>query len=148
MIDIDGLIRASMYDVKDGVVGSKVSLETYKLLKAKILEFKTAKNAREYNDSEEIALIRKMVSDRLNSAAIYSDNGRKDLADEEYAQADILQKLLPTIPTEEDIEGYVMANYPQGIEKRSMGLAIKDVKEKLLGADGKMVADVVKKHLA
>ena len=85
MIDINAKIMEAMK------AHDKVASETYKLLKAKILEFKTAKNAREYNDSEEITLINKMISDRTNSVEIYLQNNRKDLADAEYAQMRVLQ---------------------------------------------------------
>lgn len=138
MIDINNLIMCAMK------AHDKVASETYKLLKAKILEFKTAKNAKEYNDSEEINLINKMISDRKNTADIYLQNNRKDLADAELAQADILQKLLPELPTETDIIEYLNEYYPNGIEKKSMGLVIKEVKEALLGADGKLVSECVK----
>lgn len=138
MIDINNLIMCAMK------AHDKVASETYKLLKAKILEFKTAKNAKEYNDSEEINLINKMISDRKNTADIYLQNNRKDLADAELAQADILQKLLPELPTETDIVEYLNEYYPNGIEKKSMGLVIKEVKEALLGADGKLVSECVK----
>ena len=138
MIDINNLIMSAMK------AHDKVASETYKLLKAKILEFKTAKNAREYNDAEEISLINKMISDRINSADIYNQNNRKDLADAEYAQVKVLQELLPALPTKEDIESYLSEKYPNGIEKKQMGLVIKEVKEVLLGADGKLVADCVK----
>ena len=141
MIDINKKIMEAMK------AHDKVASETYKLLKAKILEFKTAKNAREYNDSEEITLINKMISDRVNSAEIYLQNNRKDLADDEYAQMKVLQDLLPTLPTKEDIEVYISEHYPSGIEKKQMGIVIKEIKSNLLGADGKMVADCVKNKL-
>lgn len=141
MIDINKKIMEAMK------AHDKVASETYKLLKAKILEFKTAKNAREYNDFEEITLINKMISDRANSAEIYLQNNRKDLADDEYAQMKVLQDLLPTLPTKEDIEVYISEHYPSGIEKKQMGIVIKEIKSNLLGADGKMVADCVKNKL-
>ncbi len=141
MIDINKKIMEAMK------AHDKVASETYKLLKAKILEFKTAKNAREYNDAEEINLINKMIADRNNSADIYKQNNRQDLADAEYAQAKVLQELLPALPTQEDIVNYLNENYSDGIEKKMMGVVIKEVKEKLLGADGKTVADCVKNIL-
>ena len=141
MIDINKKIMESMK------AHDKVASETFKLLKAKILEFKTAKNAREYNDAEEIALINKMISDRLNSAEIYINNNRRDLADAEYAQAKVLQSLLPALPTREDIESYLSNHYPGGIDKKQMGMVIKEIKAELLGADGKLVADCVKDKL-
>ena len=142
MIDINKKIMEAM-KAKD-----KVASETYKLLKAKILEFKTAKNAREYNDSEEIALINKMISERTDAATIYLENNRQDLADDEYAQIKVLQELLPDLPTEEDINEYLDQYYPNGVEKRSMGLVIKEVKGALVGADGKIISECVKKRLA
>ena len=138
MIDVNKKIMEAMK------AHDKVASETYKLLKAKILEFKTAKNAKEYNDSEEINLIRKMIDDRMNSAEIYKNNNRQDLADEELAQADVLQALLPALPTEDDVREYLNEHYPNGIEKKQMGIVIKEIKEELLGVDGKMVADCVK----
>ena len=141
MIDINRKIMESMK------AHDKVASETYKLLKAKILEFKTAKNAREYNDSEEITLINKMISDRLNSAEIYIENNRKDLADAEYAQVKVLQDLLPALPTEDDIRSYIQEHYADGIDKKQMGMVIKEIKNSLPGADGKMTADIVKQHI-
>ena len=141
MIDINKKIMEAMK------AHDKVASETYKLLKAKILEFKTAKNAREYNDAEEINLINKMIADRNNSADIYKQNNRQDLADAEYAQVAVLEKLLPALPTEDDINDYLNKNYPDGIEKKQMGIVIKEVKGVLLGADGKTVSECVKKIL-
>lgn len=141
MIDINKKIMESMKS------HDKVAIETFKLLKAKILEFKTAKNAREYNDSEEIVLINKMISDRTNSATIYLQNNRQDLADDEYAQIRVLQELLPILPTKEDIETYLNMNYPKGINKKEMGVVIKEIKNNLIGADGKIIADCVKSKL-
>lgn len=141
MVDINNLIMSAM-KAKD-----KVASETYKMLKAKILEFKTAKNAKEYTDAEEINLIRKMIEERKATALIYEANNRKDLMDAELAQADVLQKLMPKIPTKEDIEEYLNEYYSSGIEKKSMGLVIKEVKEALIGADGKLISECVKNRL-
>lgn len=141
MIDINKKIMEAMKS------HNKVESETYKLLKAKILEFKTAKNAKEYNETEEINLIRKMIDDRMNSAEIYKNNNRQDLANEELAQADVLQALLPALPTEDDIREYLNEHYPNGIEKKQMGIVIKEIKNVLIGADGKLVSECVKNCL-
>ena len=141
MIDINKKIMEAMK------ARNKVASETFKLLKAKILEFKTAKDARDYTEEEEIRLINKMISERTDAATIYLENNRQDLADDEYAQIKVLQELLPTLPTKEDIEVYISANYPDGIDKKSMGIVIKEIKAKLLGADGKIVADCVRNAL-
>ena len=141
MIDINKKIMEAMK------AHDKVASETYKLLKAKILEFKTAKNAKEYNDAEEINLIRKMIDDRNNSAEIYKNNNRQDLANDELAQVAVLKTLLPPLPTENDIKEYLHEHYPNGIEKKDMGNVIKEVKATLIGADGKLVSECVKNIL-
>lgn len=141
MININAKIMEAMK------AKNKVASETYKLLKAKILEFKTAKNAKEYTDAEEINLIKKMIEERKNTAKIYYDNNRNELAEAELAQANVLQDLMPALPTKEDVEQYINEYYPHGIEKKSMGLVIKEIKEVLIGVDGKLVADAVKVKL-
>ena len=141
MIDINAKIMEAM-KAKD-----KVASETYKLLKAKILEFKTAKNAKEYDEAAEINLIRKMIEERKNSAQIYFDNNRPELAEGELGQIQVLDKLLPALPSKEDIEAYIRTTYPDGVEKKDMGSVIKEVKGKFIGADGKIVADAVKQVL-
>lgn len=141
MVDINKLIMESMKS------GNKVASETYKLLKAKILEFKTAKNAKEYTDAEEINLIKKMIEERKNTAEIYTQNNRPELAKAELDQAEVLEALMPEVPTEKDITEYLEQYYPQGVEKKSMGLVIKEVKEALIGVDGKLAADCVKSIL-
>jgi len=141
MIDVNKKIMEAMK------AHDKVASETYKLLKAKILEFKTAKNAKEYNETEEINLIRKMIDDRMNSAEIYKNNNRQDLANDELAQADVLQALLPALPTEDDIREYLRQHYPNGVEKKQMGVVIKEIKNVLIGADGKLVSECVKNCL-
>lgn len=141
MIDVNKKIMEAMK------AHDKVASETFKLVKAKILEFKTAKNAKEYDEAAEINLIRKMIQERQDSACIYLQNNRKDLADDEYAQIKVLDTLLPSLPTKDDIEKYLNENYPNGIEKKQMGLVIKEIKTNLVGADGKLVADIVKTKL-
>jgi len=141
MIDINAKIMEAMK------AHNKVASETYKLLKAKILEFKTAKNAKEYTDTEEINIIKKMIEERKNTAQIYSDNNRPELAEAELAQTNVLQALLPALPTEDDIRKYLNEHYPSGVEKKSMGLVIKEIKENLIGVDGKLVSECVKSKL-
>ena len=138
MIDINKKIMEAMK------AHDKVASETYKLLKAKILEYKTAKNAKPYDEAAEINLIRKMIQERQDSVCIYLENNRGDLADDEYAQIKVLDALLPPLPTEDDVKEWLLKNYPIGISKKEMGKVIKEIKEVLVGVDGKMVSDIVK----
>ena len=141
MIDITKKIMDAMKS------HDKVASETYKLIKAKILEFKTQKNAPEYNDEAEIKLLQKMSKERKETAKVYSDNGRPELAEKELAEAAVIDALLPKIPTEDDVMKYINDNYSDIIDKKQMGAIIKEVKFALPGVDGSMVANIVKTKL-
>ena len=141
MIDIEKKIMEAMK------AHDKVASGTYKLIKAKILEFKTQKNAPEYNDEAEVKLLQKMSKERKDTAKVYSDNGRPELAEKELAEAAVIDALLPKIPTEDDVVMYINEHYNTGIDKKQMGAVIKEVKSALFGVDGAMVANIVKMHL-
>ena len=127
--------------------GEKDKANVYRLIKNEFLKFSTAKNAGELNDAAEITILQKMVKQREESIANYKAGNRMDLVENEQKEIDIINELLPAVPTKEDIEAYVSYWYPNGIEKKSMGLVIKEIKEKHIGVDGKMVADIVKNVL-
>lgn len=141
MLDINTKIMEAMKSK------NKIASETFKLIKAKILEFKTQKNAPEYTEEAEIKLLQKMVKEREESAKIYKDAGRNELADAELAQVAIINELLPKIASQEDVENYLNEKYPNGIEKKSMGVVIREVKSEFVGVDGAMVANIVKSKL-
>ena len=141
MLDINAKIMEAMKSK------NKIASETFKLIKAKILEFKTQKNAPEYTEEAEIKLLQKMVKEREESAKIYKDAGRNELADAELAQVAIINELLPKIASREDVENYLNEKYSNGIEKKSMGIVIKEVKSEFVGVDGAMVANIVKSKL-
>lgn len=141
MLDINAKIMEAMKSK------NKIASETFKLIKAKILEFKTQKNAPEYTEEAEIKLLQKMVKEREESAKIYKDAGRNELADAELAQVSIINELLPKIASQDDVENYLNEKYPNGIEKKSMGVVIREVKSEFVGVDGAMVANIVKSKL-
>ena len=141
MLDINAKIMEAMKSK------NKIASETFKLIKAKILEFKTQKNAPEYTEDAEIKLLQKMVKEREESAKIYKDAGRNELADAELAQVAIINELLPKIASQEDVENYLNEKYSNGIEKKSMGVVIREVKSEFVGVDGAMVANIVKSKL-
>lgn len=141
MINIEEKIKEALK------AGDKSACETYRLIKAKILEFKTKKNASVYDEAEEINLLRKMLKEREESIAIYKSNDRLDLAEKEEAEYKIIEKLLPEQPNESDVISYIDSHYQNGIEKKMMGSVIKEVKAALVGVDGGMVANIVKSKL-
>lgn len=141
MINIEEKIKEALK------AGDKSACETYRLIKAKILEFKTKKNASVYDEAEEINLLRKMLKEREESIAIYKSNDRLDLAEKEEAEYKVIEKLLPEQPKESDVISYIDSHYQNGIEKKMMGSVIKEVKAALVGVDGGMVANIVKSKL-
>ena len=141
MLDINAKIMEAMKSK------NKIASETFKLIKAKILEFKTQKNAPEYTEEAEIKLLQKMVKEREESAKIYKDAGRNELANAELAQVAVINELLPKIASQEDVENYLNNKYPNGIEKKSMGIVIREVKSEFVGVDGAMAANIVKSKL-
>ena len=141
MLDINAKIMEAMKSKNN------VASETFKLIKAKIIEFKTQKNAPEYNEDAESKLLQKMVKERGESAKIQKNAGRAELADAELAQVAVINELLPKVASQEDVENYLNKKYPNGIEKKSMGIVIKEVKTEFVGVDGGMVANLVKTKL-
>lgn len=139
--NIDRMIMEAMKAKEKGTA------EVFKLIKAEFLNWKTAKNAKPLDDAAEITILQKMVKQRQDSASQYEAAGREDLVKQERMEIEVLQALLPKIPTKEDIEGYLNDYYLDGVPKAQMGQVIKNVKTALPGADGKMVADIVKAHL-
>lgn len=125
----------------------KEKTEVFKAIKNEFLVFKTAKNAKPLDDAAEISILQKMVKQREDSATQFEAGGRSDLAENERYEISVLKELLPKMPTKADIEEYIHDYYMDGIPKAQMGMVIKNVKVALPGADGKMVADVVKANL-
>ena len=124
-----------------------VKVSVYRLIKNEFLKYTTAKNAKPLDDATEITILQKMVKQREESIEAYKKGGREDLIVAEIAEMKVIQELLPEVPTKEDVVNYVNYWYPDGIEKKAMGATIKELKEKFVGVDGKMVADVVKEKL-
>ena len=143
------MIRDSIDKMIMEAVKTKESVKAsvYRLIKNEFLKYTTAKNAKPLDDATEITILQKMVKQREESIEAYKKGGREDLIVAEIAEMKVIQELLPEVPTKEDVVNYVNYWYPDGIEKKAMGATIKELKEKFVGVDGKMVADVVKEKL-
>lgn len=124
-----------------------VKASVYRLIKNEFLKYTTAKNAKPLDEVAEIGILQKMVKQREESIEAYKKGGREDLIVAELAEMKVIQELLPEIPTKADVVNYVNYWYPNGIEKKAMGTTIKELKEKFVVVDGKMIADIVKERL-
>lgn len=118
-----------------------------KNLKAKMLEFKTAKNAKPLDDAAEIGIIKKMVTELHNDADLFNRNNRNDLAESAMKEAAYLEEFLPKEATIEEIKAAVEQNIEPRMTMKDMGRLIKLVKSMFDNVDGKLVSDTVKEYL-
>jgi len=126
----------------------KVALETLRAIKAELLKAETASGASgEMSEAEEIKLLQKMQKQRKDAAAIYVEQGRADLADDEIAQTKVLAKFLPQQMSAEELEKSVAAIIQKvgAAGPADMGKVMGVTSKELAGkAEGRAIADTVK----
>ncbi|MEP0131415.1 MAG: GatB/YqeY domain-containing protein [Eudoraea sp.] len=128
-----------------------VALESLRAIKSALLLAQTEKGAGdELSDADEIKLIQKLVKQRKDSATIFKEQGREDLAEPELAQIAVIEKFLPAQLSEDEIEKVVI----QIIEStgasgmKDMGKVMGIVSKQLGGqADGKTISGIVRAKL-
>lgn len=158
MINIDELIRQAMKS------RNKTELQAYQNLKAEIQKFKTAKNAKPYDEAAELTIISKYCKSLEDAIKQFSEARRDDLVASYTAEWDVLKKLLPAPVTTSEVilvlwewagqNGFLeqVNENPNNfqvpkIPKKEMGNAIKHLKSKFPTTDGKMISEIVKKYL-
>lgn len=129
-----------------------VALESLRAIKSALLLAKTEKGGgAELSEQDEVKLVQKLVKQRKDSAAIFKEQGRDDLADPELAQIAVLEKFLPEQLTEEEIEKVVIQTIDSvgASGMQDMGKVMGIVSKELAGqADGKTISTIVKNKLA
>lgn len=129
-----------------------IALETLRAIKAAILLAQTESGAKEeLSKDDEIKLLQRLVKQRKESARIYNEQGREDLAQPELEQAKIIEKFLPAQLSEEEIKeiiSQIIADTgANGIAQ--MGQVMGEANKKMAGqADGKTISSVVRSLLA
>lgn len=130
---------------------NQVALEALRAVKSSILLAKTAASGKdELSEEEELALLQKLVKQRKDSAAIFLEQNRKDLATPELEQAEVISQFLPEALSEEEIEKVVVMTIDDlGAESmKDMGRVMGVVNKELAGrADGKTISTIVKAKL-
>lgn len=129
----------------------KVRLEALRGIKKEFLEAKTAKGANgELSDDTATKILVKMVKQRKESAQIYSDNNRPELAENELAEAAVIEEFLPRQLSESELEselrkiiGQTGAAGPKDMGK-VMGVASKQLAGR---AEGRAISAKVKELL-
>ena len=129
-----------------------VALESLRAIKSAILLAKTEKGGGdELSEADEIKLVQKLVKQRKDSAAIFTEQGRDDLAAPELAQVAVIEKFLPEQLSEEEIEKVVVQTIDSigASGMKDMGKVMGIVSKELAGqADGKTISTIVKSKLA
>ncbi len=126
------------------------TLSTIRLVNAAIKQFEVDERT-EADDAKVTAIITKMIKQRKDSAKIYADAGRQDLADKEQAEIAVLQRYLPEMLSAEQVEAEVAAAIAQtgAAGMGDMGKVMGVLKTKLAGkADMGAVNQVLKKLLS
>ncbi len=128
-----------------------VALESLRAIKSAILLAKTEKVGTELSEEDEVKLVQKLVKQRKDSAAIYQQQGREDLAEPELAQVAAIEKFSPEQLTEEEIEKVVVQTIDSvgASGMQDMGKVMGIVSKELAGqADGKTISTIVKAKLS
>jgi uncharacterized protein YqeY len=132
--------------------------EAYRAIKAELLLNNSAKKPREFGkdiqlpngefiNELQISIIRKLIKEREEQVSMYEANSRKDLADMYREQIKYLEQLLPPEISKEQIQEAVVTAFPKGYPKKEMGFVIKQIKDIYPTADGKLISEIVKKHI-
>ena len=139
-------------DIKDAMrAKDRDKLDALRGVKSALLMAATEKGGNgEVDDATALKIIQKLVKQRRDSEAIFTEQGRADLAEPEKLQAEIIEAYLPKQMGEAELRERVQATITQlgasGMKDmgKVMGMLSKDLAGK---ADGKLMADLVKELL-
>ena len=144
--DVMTAMKAAMKD-KD-----QMALAALRAVKAEILLAQSETGSKEdLTKEQEIKILSKLVKQRKDSASIFAQQNRNDLADPELAQAEIISQFLPAQLSESEIEKVVVETITKiGAEgMKDMGKVMGIVSQQLAGkADGKTISMIVKAKLS
>ena len=129
-----------------------VKLASLRAIKAAIMLAKTAEEATgEIDDAGIVKIIQKLVKQRKESAQQYNDAGRPELAENELAEAAVMEVYLPKQLSETEVEDQLKAIIAEvGASKPSdMGKVMGVATKRLAGlAEGRLISTLVKKLLS
>ena len=128
-----------------------VALEALRAIKSEILLAQTSAGGGDLTEEDEIKLLQKLVKQRKDSAAIFNEQNRADLAEPELAQVAVIEKFLPAQLSEAEVEviiaKIIASTGANGMA--AMGQVMGQASKELAGqADGKTISTIVKKLLA
>ncbi len=139
-------------DIKNAMKAKdKVALETLRNIKKCFLEAKTAPGANDsLTDADALKIMQKLVKQGKDSAAVYTEQGRQDLAEAELAQVAVIERYLPKPMSTEELETALKAIITQvgAAGPKDMGKVMGVASKSLAGkAEGRAISDAVKRLL-
>ena len=130
----------------------KVTLEALRNIKKVFIEAKTAPGANDtLDDAAALKILQKLAKQGHDSADLYTQQNRPDLAEAEMAQVKVIESYLPKAMSAEEIEAAVKEIIAQtgASSIKEMGKVMGVASKQLAGkADGKAISNIVKKLLA
>ena len=130
----------------------KVRLQALRNIKKYFIEAKTAPGANDtLEDAAALKILAKLAKQGRDTAALYTEQGRPDLAEEEMAQAQVVEEYLPKALSAEELEAEVKAIIAEtrASSPKDMGKVMGVAPKKPAGrADGKAISALVKQLLA
>tara|TARA_B100001250_G_scaffold374223_1_gene360907 strand:+ start:247 stop:699 length:453 start_codon:yes stop_codon:yes gene_type:complete len=147
------LIEKINIDLKEAMLNKdKLKLDSLRAVKASLILYQTSISSQNLiTKKDEIKILQKLVKQRRESANIYINQNRSDLAKQEDNQADFISSYLPKQLTNQEIETVVskviIESNSNGL--KDMGKVIGLVVKKIEGrADGKTISNIVKQKLS
>ncbi len=128
----------------------QLKMEALRAIKSAILLEKTKGGQKDLSEADEMKLLQKLVKQRKESAEIFMQQNRKDLAEVELNQAEVIEAFLPEQMSEEEIENEVKKIIAEtgASSMRDMGKVMGIATKQMAGrADGKIISGIVKKLL-
>lgn len=131
---------------------NKIALETLRAIKSAILLAKTETGSSDtLSETDEIKLLSKMKKQRQDAAAIYREQSRSEMAEEEEAQALIIDQFLPKQLTADEIAVVIkeIISTTGASSMKEIGKVMGIANKKMVGqADGKTISTLVKQLLS
>lgn len=134
----------------NGTKNKSPELPTYKLIKAEFLRWVKDNPDKNFNEAVEAKILKKMHTQRMESAELYEKAGRNSLAENEKFEASVIEQFLPKEPSEEEITkettSIIEDEFKGNVTMKDMKRILSLVQAKYPGASGKIVSNIVKSY--
>ena len=135
----------------NGTKNKSPELPTYKLIKAEFLRWVKDNPDKNFDEAVEAKILKKMHTQRMESAELYEKAGRNSLAENEKFEASVIEQFLPKEPSEEEITkettSIIEDEFKGNVTMKDMKRILSLVQIKYPGASGKIISNIVKSYI-